>query len=237
MARWQLDKLGKAFRGVADSAKAAAKSTEYVDDVIDAPVAVSRGLGRGLLGAAEKLGSWPIAAGVGAAVVGSNIIEGDEETYGMQQALLEGVLGDPYADVAITGKRVNLFGAAFNPLENILPGNIPNEGIRALQVARNNPVAMENWQAATNVGKYQHRKDDGPSSGNVFTFPNAGSKLRSTVMDAVAFGGEGRGGYSYQPINTTLGTSAYNPRYVNRAQHDPRLGDIVFGAYNTRHGR
>lgn len=176
------------------------------------------------------------------AIVGAglsmNLIEGDEDTYGMQQALLEGVLGDPQADVAITGKRMDLFSTMVNPIDSRI--SVPGEGYRdrfaAMRHAWNNNTALENWRASKKVDRWQMEYEE--DRGNNFTFYEAGDRLRDTVGDAVGIYDDGNpGGYQdYRPANTSLGDQAYQPRYVNRAQRDPAFGNIVLGAYNMRRG-
>lgn len=158
------------------------------------------------------------AAGVGIAGFQSNLIEGDKDTYGMQQALLEGVLGDPYADQTITGGRMNLLGTMFNPLAGILPGDATR--LKAFQHI--NSQSFDNWKADKQGDRYRFNHNE--VSGQL-DFYNAGERIQGIVSSAID-----AGGYEYPAISPT----GRRPYTTNEGQN---MGQLVFGAYNTRHGR
>lgn len=180
-----------------------------------------------LSGIGASMGGTAALAGVGGALAGSNLLFGDENTYGMQQALFEGVLGDPYADVTLTGKHLNMWDHAIKPA--IIPdlpgfGALDNFNRHARALGHVNGQSIENFQADRRVDRYRFNNEDT----GTFDFYNAGDRLQAAVQGVV----EG-GSYDYAPISTH---SNYRPRGRNQA-HDPAMGNIVFGAYNTRHGR
>lgn len=183
----------------------------------------------------SRWGGTALAAGAGMAYAGysSNLIEGDENTYGMQQALFEGVLNDPYADVAVTGGRVNMFGYAFNPISNHLPGKDFRAKARAFRTINreNFGTAVANLKSQRALDKYHFLNQE--DSGGVYTFQDAGEKIYGTVYDATESRGyneDRKVGYSYPYMQSEIGARAGT---YNAGQN---MGDIVHGLYNMRHG-
>lgn len=189
--------------------------------------AADRAVNKGSAGFMGLSGKPIVAAGVGATLASSNLLSGDENTYGMQQALFEGVLGNPYADVAITGGHIDMFRASVLP--DLIPGH--SSQLEALRNIRSiNRQSFSNFQAYRSVDKWRMGY-----SGKDFELSNIGRRLASTVDDAIGDPYGTAPGYNYPVINSTLGQDTYSPRVRSQA-HDPRMGDIVFGAYNLRHG-
>lgn len=155
-----------------------------------------------------------IGTGVMSSMLGSNVIEGDENTYGLQQAFLEGALNDPYADVAVVGERVNLLNA--NLVNNVLPVGDATRNAYNLQYL--NRTSFKNLEAERSLDNWRI-----PSSGN---FDQAGKSVRRIAQGNIDRGFSERRwpstGYPYRNPATTR---------VN-----PDEGAIVLGAHNLYRG-
>ncbi len=158
--------------------------------------------------------------GLGVAASRSNLIEGDEDTYGMKQAIFEGVLGNPYADV-------DVIGSPLNPLRDILlPPLIPGDASRYRAMGHiNRSLSWKNLQSDRRADKYRfnHTWEEDP---NHFTYYEAGSRFSDVVSGAIE-----NDGYDWNPM---YGGARSQRRMTSNGGGD--MGQIVFGAYNMRNG-
>jgi hypothetical protein len=186
-------------------------------------------------GAGNVMGRSAVAGGVVGALAGSDLIFGDDgkhligkdeaPTYGFQQALFEGALGDPWADVTMTGGHINLWDHMILP--NLIPGpdSLERFNARGRAFDHLNGQSVANWQADQKAERWRFNNEGGDRN---FDFYNAGDKLLGDVMTA-----RERGGYDFPIMNDS--TIGYRPRQQSQA-HDPNFGRLVFGMHNMRMG-